>query len=440
MAVRGRRPGRLRSDVRTAAFVICGLAAYIALVYVVVVLVGGWLIGADDAPNLVLSIAATATVAMTFEPVQARLERAAAHRFGRRASPYEVLSRFTTTAGDGTGDDLPARMARLLAEGIGAAAAEVWLMGGERPSLAARWPVAGDEPGREIATMKDLAADGWRVLPVREGTETLGILRVRAPEHRPITAVEERLFAGLAAQAGLVLRSAQLRAELSVRLVELSSRAADLQASRERLIETQDDERRRLERDIHDGAQQNLVALAVNLRRAETLLGKAPERAAGVLAEQALAAQQAIDTLTSLARGIYPAALADEGLVPALAAVTRASALPVELAADHGIGLPAGVAAALYFACLEALQNAAKHSGGTRARIRLARDADSVYLSVSDDGLGLRADGLREGAGLANMRDRIDAVGGTLTVTDAGASGVRVDMRVPVTTSASGAP
>src|SRR4051794_29656980 len=144
MALRGRRPGRLRPDLRSTAFVICGLAAYIALVYVVVVLIGGRLIG-QAGPNLVLSIVATATVAMTFEPVQVRLERIAADRFGRRASPYEVLSRFTTTAGDGAGEDPPARMARLLAEGIGAAAAEVWLMGGERPVLAARWPVAGDE-------------------------------------------------------------------------------------------------------------------------------------------------------------------------------------------------------------------------------------------------------------------------------------------------------
>jgi signal transduction histidine kinase len=330
-------------------------------------------------------------------------------------------------------------MARLLGQGIGADAAEVWLMGGERPALAARWPAAADEPSAPIATVRDLAADGWRALPVREGAETLGVLRVRTQEHRPISAVEERLFTGLAAQAGLVLRSARLRSELSGRLVELSARAAELQLSRERLIETQDDERRRLERDIHDGAQQSLVALAVNLRRAENLLGKSPQRAADVLAEQAEAAQHAIATLTSLARGIYPVALAEQGLVCALAAVARASALPVELTADESIELPPAVAAALYFASLEALQNAAKHSGATRVRICLGQDAGGVCLSVSDDGVGLRSAGLREGAGMTNMRDRIDAAGGTLTVRDADGTGVRVEMRVPLGAGRSGA-
>src|SRR3954453_21103436 len=363
----------LHSDVRSGLFVVCGLAIYVAVVYAVVVLAGGRLVGQTRSPNLLLSIVATATVAISFESVQTRLERGAARVFRMRASPYEVLRRFAGTAVGAVDEDLPLRMARLLAEGTGTAAAQVWLMGGDRPVLAASWPPPIDDRVAPDSQPLISAADGWRSLPVRDGGETLGVLSVREHKHRPLTPVEQRLFAGLAAQAGLVLRSARLRTELSTRLVELSARAADLQSSRERLIETQDDERKRLERDIHDGAQQNLVALAVNLRLAETLLGRSPERACAVMVKQAVAAQDAIDILTRLSRGIYPAVLADDGLVPALAAAASASALPVELSADDPIQLSGEVAAALYFCCLEALQNAAKHSRGTCAKISFGR-------------------------------------------------------------------
>jgi signal transduction histidine kinase len=236
----------------------------------------------------------------------------------------------------------------------------------------------------------------------------------------------------LAAHAGLVLRSARLRAQLSVRLEELSARADELRASRERLIETQDDERRRLERDIHDGAQQNLVALAVNLRLADTLLHRSPARAAEVISQQSEAAQEAIDNLTQLSGGIYPALLADAGLVPALAAVAATSPLPVTLAADPTLRLPAGIAAALYFCCLEALQNAAKHSGATSVRVAIERTPDRVRMTVHDDGRGFTASDATTGAGTANMRDRIDAVGGTLSITSAAGHGTSVAAEVPL--------
>src|SRR4051794_757185 len=430
----------LHSDLRSGLFVVWGLAIYVAVVYAVVVLAGGRLVGQTRSPNLLLSIVATATVAISFESVQTRLERGAARVFRMRASPYEVLRRFAGTAVGAVDEDLPLRMARLLAEGTGTAAAQVWLMGGDRPVLAASWPAPTDDRVAPNSQTLISAADGWRSLPVRDGGETLGVLSVREHKHRSLTPVEQRLFAGLAAQAGLVLRSARLRTELSARLVELSARAADLQSSRERLIETQDDERKRLERDIHDGAQQNLVALAVNLRLAETLLDRSPERAAQVMAQQSEAAQQAIDNLSQLARGIYPAVLAEEGLVPALAAVSAAGVMRVELIADESIRLPAGIAAALYFCCLEALQNAAKHSGGTLARVSLKRSAGEVLLSVSDDGVGFSSSGVEAGAGLTNMRDRIDAVGGTFSTAGSMGHGTCVELRVPVSAGSVEAP
>ena len=164
-------------------------------------------------------------------------------------------------------------------------------------------------------TPRPMAGEPW---PCGTAVSCWGCSACKSDRASALTAVEERLFAGLAAQAGLVLRLVGLRAELEDRHEELVARADELKASRERLIETQDAERRRLERDIHDGAQQHLVALTVNLRLAQTIAARSPERVASVLAEQADAARVAIETLSSLSRGIYPRLLADEGLVPAL--------------------------------------------------------------------------------------------------------------------------
>ena len=186
-----------------------------------------------------------------------------------------------------------------------------------------------------------MTGEGLRALPVRHGGQLLGVLRLQERPGLALTAVEERLFAGLAAQAGLVLRLVGLRAELEDRRAELLARAEELKASRERLIETQDAERRRLERDIHDGAQQHLVALTVNLRLAQTIVGRSPERPLAVLSEQAVAADVAIETLSSLSRGIYPRLLADEGLVAALRSAVAGSAIPVTID-TAGAGTPPG--------------------------------------------------------------------------------------------------
>src|SRR4051794_18206754 len=434
----GPGPARLARDVRSSAFVVAGLVAYVAAVYAVIVLGGGRLLGWSGSPSLTLSVAATATVAISLEPVRARLQRRAADLFGVRASAYEVLSRFAATTDASAIDHLPFRMAQHLADGTGAVTAQVWLTVGPESVLAASWPHDDQLGEGTVGTVRATSAP-WRSIPVQHGGETLGRLSIQEHDDRPLTPVEERLFIGLAAQAGLVLRSARLRAQLSQRLVELSARADELRASRERLIETQDAERRRLERDIHDGAQQNLVALTINLRLTETLLGRSPERASAVMATQAVAAQDAIDVLTRLSRGIYPAVLADDGLVPALAAAASASALPVELNADDTIRLPGEVAAALYFCCLEALQNAAKHSRGTCAKISFGRAGDDVRLSVSDDGVGFSTAAVRSGAGTANMRDRIDAVGGSFSITSAIGRGTCVETRIAGHRSISGA-
>ena len=425
---------------RARALVLVGLAGYVVGVYVLVVLGGGALVGRTDSPSLGLSVLATAVVALGFESVQVRLEAFAGRLVhGGAPSPYDVLSRFSETVTGGyTTDEIPPRMARLLARGTGASWAQVWLVVQDRPTLAATWPVDAEvvrAPPQPAPGASDASGAGRRALTVRHGGHLLAVLRLQERPGVALSTVEERLFTGLAAQAGLVLRFVALRAELAARHAALAARADELRASRERLVEAQDGERRRLERDIHDGAQQHLVALAVNLRLAETVTARSPQRAAQVLAEQADAARAAIETLTQLSRGIYPRLLSEAGLVPALRASVTGSPVPVTIDADDGVRMAGAAEAALYFCAMEAVQNAAKHSGSDAVTVRLttgAGDDDVATLVVSDSGRGFDPASRRgEGAGLANMRDRLDAVGGSVSVASRRGGGTTVTASVP---------
>jgi signal transduction histidine kinase len=431
-----RATGRLHSRVLRRGLVWIDMAVFVAGVYVVVVRGGGAIIGRTDSPSVALSVLATATVALSFARVQAVAERWASRLLGdRTAAPYEVLSRFSEgmPEGDST-DDLTARMARLLAEGTGAQWAQVWVSVSDRLTLAATWPVdagATETPPALLPGARDTAAPGLRALAVTHGGEPLGVLRLQERPGLLLAPIEERLFTALADRAGLILRHVGVQADLAARRSELVERAEELKASRRRLIETQDAERQRLERDLHDGAQQHLVALTVNLRLAQTVSSRSRVRAAALLGLQVDAATAAIETLSSLSRGIYPSLLSEQGLVAALRSAVTTSAIPVRIAAD-GVGrLPATVEAALYFCCMEALQNAAKHSGANTLEVRLSEGAGSSRLVVIDDGAGFSpSSGQSTGAGLANMRDRLDAVGGVLTVTSLLGTGTTITASV----------
>jgi signal transduction histidine kinase len=398
--------------------VVLGLVGFVLAVYVLVVLGGGALIGRTDSPSTALSVLATTVVALAFAPVQRLLERASL----RIATPYDVLTRFAENIDDDDGTEaLPARMSRLLAQGTGAQWAQVWLQVSGRLTMAGRWPDGSDDLG--------VGVDGPRTLPVHDGHQVLGELRLQERPGLPLTAVEERLFADLASQAGLVLRLVGLRAQLEERHQDLQARTRELESSRGRVIEAQDAERSRLERDIHDGAQQHLVALAVNLRLAQVVASRSPGRARQVFAEQVDAARLAIDTLSSLSRGIYPQMLSEQGLVAALRSGVRASPIPVTVEADDIGRPPPLLEAALYFCCMEAVQNAAKHSGAARVTVQLREDGGRWRLDVTDDGSGFdRTSALAHaaGAGLMNMRDRLDAVGGTVSIVSEVGSGTTI--------------
>jgi signal transduction histidine kinase len=262
------------------------------------------------------------------------------------------------------------------------------------------------------------------------------MLRLQEHDDQPLSPVEERLFAGLAAQAGLVLRRVRLREELARRAVELAARADELHVSRRRLVDALDAERRRLERDIHDGAQQHLVALVVNLRLAQKVAGRSPERAGTVLKQQVDAIDSAIATLLDLARGIYPGALADEGVAAAVRDAVHASSVPV-VVTDAGIGRqPAAVEIALYFCCVEAVQNAVKHAAATRIDVELVVAGDTLTMFVHDDGVGIESGTVSEVGGLGNMRDRMDSVGGELVVRPSAVGGTDVIATVRVSSRA----
>ncbi len=414
-----------------------GLALFVGLVYGVVVLGVGALIGDQHRPSLALSVIATAMVALGFGPVQVRLEKRVNKMLhGSPSSPYEVLSQFSETiTGRYDGAEIPGRMAKLLADGTDARWAQVWLVVSGRLTLAATWPgsaPAALEPPESLDDARDASGPRRRALPVRHDGQLLGVLRLQERDHQAMSSVEKRLFVGLAAQAGLVLRAVRLRAELSQRLAELSERSNELQRSRRRLISAHDNERTRLERDIHDGAQQHLVALSVHLRLALTWLAKSPTRASRLLEEQAVAAEAAIETLDQLSRGLSPRNLIDDGLAAALRAATSKGPLAVAVSDRSTRRLRADVEATLYFCCLEALQNSAKHADATRASIEIDVAADGeTRLVVEDDGHGFDPDLVRMGAGLANMRDRIDAVGGRLDLHARRGAGARLDIRVP---------
>src|SRR5712691_5677286 len=281
------------------------MAAFITLVYVAIVVGIGHLVGQGGNPNLGLSILATALVAVAFQPVRERVQRVANRLvYGKRATPYEVLSQFSgRVAGVYSSEEVLPRMANVLADGTGAARADVWIRLRDAIAPAASWPIGDGPPPAPIDISRQLPASVpgiTRIVPVRHQGELLGAVSINKRPGELLTPVEEKLLADLAAQAGLVLRNVRLTAELQARLAEISRQAVELRASRQRIVATQDAERRRLERNIHDGAQQNLVALTVKLRLAANLAKRDPERARESVKALEDESDQALRTLRAL--------------------------------------------------------------------------------------------------------------------------------------------
>jgi signal transduction histidine kinase len=411
------------------------LAVFITAVYVGIAVGIGALVGGGGKPNLGLSILATAIVAVGFQPVRERVQRVANRLvYGKRATPYEVLSQFSEHVAESYAvDDVMPRMARVLAEGTGAQRADVWLRSAGAWYQAAVWP--GDavraEPIVAVNGTLPLIEGAGRLVEVRHQGDLLGALGVTKRSGETLTPVEENLLNHLAGQAGLVLKNVGLTSDLQARLV-------DLRASRQRLVTAQDEERRRLERNLHDGAQQHLVALKVKLGLAEMLASRDPEKARATISQLKDDADKALETLRDLARGIYPPLLADKGLAVALESQARKATVPVVVDATLTRRYPQEVEAAVYFCCLEALQNIQKYAQASKATIRLREQDDALRFEIEDDGTGFEVATTRKGAGLSNMVDRFDALGGEVDVTSAVGQGTRIAgwLRVAVAATA----
>jgi signal transduction histidine kinase len=381
------------------------------------VAVGGIVVGPlSESPEAAL-VAGVAVGALTWPLL--RLSRRIADRivYGRRATPYEVLTDFAGRLAETyASEDVLSRMAAILGEGSGAEHVTIALLVGRELRPAASWPPSAEV--EEPRSARELAEADPNAFEVRHQGERLGAIIVRMPANDPMNPSKERLIRDLASQAGLVLRN--------VRLIE------ELRASRRRLVAAQDEERRRLERNIHDGAQQQLVALSVKLRLADGMVERDPGKAHELLMQLQTETSGALDDLRDLARGIYPPLLADKGLPAAIEAQARKSPVPVDVA-PNGVGrYEQEVEAAVYFCCLEALQNVAKYARARRATVGLSQEDGRLTFSVTDDGAGFDPERVTAGLGLQGMADRVEAIGGTFEIRSAPGAGTTVIGTVPV--------
>jgi two-component system, NarL family, sensor kinase len=274
------------------------------------------------------------------------------------------------------------------------------------------------------------AVPGDLIVLVEHGDELLGALAVTKARGESVTDQDKDVTRRLADAIAWTLRSERLTAELADRVQELRD-------SRVRIVRAQDTARQQLERDLHDGAQQELVALKVKLGLARTLAARVEAPRTQVMLEDLGAdADEAVDSLRTLARGIYPPLLESDGLVAALTAHARRSPVEIDISGEVPRA-PRDTEIAVYTCVLEAIQNAASHGRADRITVLLDHDGDHIRFEVHDDGVGFDPARAPTGPGLQAMRDRLDIVGGTLRVASAPGqsrpgAGTTISARLPV--------
>ena len=394
-----------------------------------------------DSPTLLLAalVAAILVVAVATSAASALSRR---HRETKTLSAIGfVRSSFAGQLARGVPiEELLLQMVEALRDGFKLDSAELWLCEGGRLRLAAAEPRAQKKPvaitpaEETIAANAHVSSAAWakvwlpalleernhaslRLAPISNSGQLFGmVVAERSQNGESLAAEVDVTLEEVARELGVALKKAHLDSSLQESLEQLRRQAAELQASRGRLVAAADAERRRIERNLHDGAQQHLVALSVKVRLVEQLAERDPERARSLMNQLQEDVKSAIEELRSLAHGIYPPLLSSAGLGAAMSAASRRAPLPTTLEAD-GVGRRAPeIEAAVYFCCLEALQNAAKHAGaGASAHVRVWEDEGGLLFEVSDDG-GFDARRHLDGAGLTNMRDRLGAIGGSLRV------------------------
>jgi signal transduction histidine kinase len=365
-------------------------------------------------PDGILSLVATAAVAVVFAPLRRHAQRLADRLvYGHRATPYEALSRLSAHLAD-TPDGLLDGLAATVASAVGATEVMVWVGREDRMAASAAWP----DPlaAQAIAALADLGSPRVQVRAVIHDGSVRGAITVAKPVGTSLTGAEGRVLADLVAQAGLI--------------IDHQGQAAALQAAARRIVTAQDEARRRIERDLHDGAQQRLVTLALELgllaeRAAATGSADLTARARNALAQLL----EATAELRELARGVHPMVLSQSGLSAALGALADRSAVPVRVTVDVDRRLPPEVEATAYFVVAEALTNAARHAAASSVTVGVALEPGGLRVVVADDGRGGAIAGV--GSGLEGLADRLAALGAQLVVDSPASSGTRVESVIP---------
>ena len=437
-----------------------GSGAVIAVIYLVIVAgLGKTPENSAERELLGFSMLAALVAAIGYLPVRARLA-ASATRFvyGTREAPGEALRTFGSRMTRAVSmDELLLQLAESLRKSMRLECAEIYTGAGDVLERAVSVPDAGGksivltERERPVVARAGVSGSAWasvwlpslldgreqaqlRVAPISHAGELLGLIVVeRGARADTFTDEDDRVLTELARQAGLAFHNSQLDSALQTTLRALRKQADELRESRARIVASGDAERRRVERDLHDGAQQHLVALAINLRLARDIVAEDPDGAGEMLGQLADDVQLTIKELRELAHGIYPPLLADNGLGDALRAAASRSPLTVLVRVADDLGrYPAEVEAAIYFSCLEALQNAAKHAPGATVDLRLRTASGGLLFSVTDDGPGFDPAAARGGHGYVNMADRLGAIGGTVRWDSRPGHGAAISGSVPL--------
>jgi signal transduction histidine kinase len=443
----------------THTIALMGLTALVVGAYVLVVLGLGRAPRGGERTLLLLSMGAAVVAALVYEPAKRWLTDAGNRLvYGERVAPDEALrtwgQRLTRSI---PFDELLLQLCESLRKSMTLQSAQVWtgidghyeltasvphrtgeppLLVGEKelPVVARAGVVGGTWLDIWLPGLTGAAGTSTRVGPCAHAGQLLGLIVCTRPKGaEPFTEEDDSVIGELARQVGLALHNVELDTALKASMDELQRANEELRASRTRIVAAGDSERRKLERNLHDGAQQHLVALAVKLRLAKDAIEDGEPDAADLVEEIRTDLQDAIAELRALAHGIFPPLLVSGGLAEALPAAAARSALPttVEVA---GVGrLQPDTEAAIYFCCLEAMQNAGKHAGdGATVRLRLWQTDEELHFEVSDDGQGFDPAVATTGHGFVNMSDRIGAIDGSLTVTSAPGEGTKIEGRVPV--------
>ncbi len=416
--------------------VVSAMAGIIAVAYVVLVVGVGSLVGAGASPDPVLSVVATAAVAVAFEPVRRRVQQGADRLvYGQRPTPYEALARLSTQLSvGGQSADLLTGLASTLAEGVGAADVTLWVGSGEDLVAVASWPPETEAEMRRVPTPMDLASleQGGRTHVrsiVHQGTLRGAVTLTKAPGEA-LAGSEDRLLRDLVAQAGLVIDNVGLGVELQERLHQISLQAAELRAASKRIVAAQDAARRRIERDLHDGAQQRLVTLALSLQEVSLRASSAGDTdLAERVDESRRQLSLALAELRDMARGIHPAILTQEGFEAAVGFLAERSPIAVRVEVLLDARLPEEVEATAYFIVSEALTNAAKHSAASHIVVEAKCHDCWLSVEVTDDGQG-GADG-HWGSGLQGLTDRLATLSGGLTVHSPVGRGTHLKATIP---------